>query len=138
MVISSREGATWLYYENGSWQRQLLSAGEPKEDRQLPNSLSPGSGDHWGTGCADAGRVGDDPFAYIATLDPFHGTTACVLSKVGRGMKDSKWKRHILDIYGTPNQLMKYGDGPGHYIVCADFDGEPEELPSLVDACALT
>ncbi|GKT90380.1 FG-GAP repeat-containing protein [Colletotrichum tofieldiae] len=108
-MVSSREGANWLYYEDGSWKRQLLSIGEPKEDRQLPNSQSPGSGDHWGTGCADAGRIGDDPFAYIATLDPFHGTTACVLSKVGRGMKDTKWQRHILDIYGTPNQLMKYG-----------------------------
>ncbi|KAL0932732.1 uncharacterized protein CTRU02_211695 [Colletotrichum truncatum] len=127
MIVSSREGATWLYFENGAWHRQLLSIGEPKEDRQLPNSQSPGSGDHWGTGCADAGQIGDDPFAYIATLDPFHGTTACVLSKVGRGMKDSKWQRHILDIYGTPNQLKKYGDGPGHYIVCADFDGDGDD-----------
>ncbi|KAF6826525.1 hypothetical protein CMUS01_09390 [Colletotrichum musicola] len=127
MLIASREGATWLYYENGSWHRQLLSAGEPKEDRQLPNSLSPGTGDHWGTGNSDAGQFGDDPFAYIATMDPFHGTTACVLSKVGRGMKESKWKRHILDVYGTPNQLMKYGDGPGHFVVCADFDGDGDD-----------
>ncbi|KAK1635375.1 hypothetical protein BDP81DRAFT_462381 [Colletotrichum phormii] len=127
IMVSSREGANWLYYEEGSWKRQLLSSGEPKEDRQQPNSLSPGSGDHWGTGCADAGKIGDDPFAYIATLDPFHGTTACVLSKVGRGMKDTQWRRHILDIYGTPNQLMKYGDGPGHYIVCADFDGDGDD-----------
>ncbi|KAK6216836.1 hypothetical protein QIS74_06950 [Colletotrichum tabaci] len=127
IVVSSREGANWLYYEGGEWKRQLLSIGEPKEDRQLPNSQAPGSGDHWGTGCADAGRIGDDPFAYIATLDPFHGTTACVLSKVGRGMKDSKWQRHILDVYGTPNQLMKYGDGPGHYIICADFDGDGDD-----------
>ncbi|EXF75920.1 hypothetical protein CFIO01_00405 [Colletotrichum fioriniae PJ7] len=127
IMVSSREGANWLYYEEGSWKRQLLSSGEPKEERQQPNSLSPGSGDHWGTGCADAGKIGDDPFAYIATLDPFHGTTACVLSKVGRGMKDTQWRRHILDIYGTPNQLMKYGDGPGHYIVCADFDGDGDD-----------
>jgi len=39
-------------------------------------------------------------------------------------MKTAKWQRRILDIYGTPNQLLKYGDGPGHHIVCADFDGK--------------
>jgi hypothetical protein len=123
-MISSREGITWLYFENGYWHRQLIGIGEPKEPRQSPTSESPGSGDHWGAGCADAGGIGDDPFAYIATLDPFHGITACVYTKVDRGMKNVEWKRQVIDVYGTPNQLQKTGDGPGHYIVCADFDGK--------------
>ncbi|OHF01535.1 hypothetical protein CORC01_03291 [Colletotrichum orchidophilum] len=42
-------------------------------------------------------------------------------------MKDSQWKHHILDIYSTPKQLMKYGDSPGHCIVCADFDGDGDD-----------
>ncbi|KAH6844715.1 hypothetical protein B0I37DRAFT_446698 [Chaetomium sp. MPI-CAGE-AT-0009] len=127
MLISSREGTTWLYYEDGTWKRQLISIGEPKEPRQSPTSESPGSGDHWGTGSADAGKVGNDPFAYIATLDPFHGVAACVYTKIGWGTTDAKWQRHVLDVYGTPNQLQKTGDGPGHYIVCADFDGDGDE-----------
>ncbi|KAH8676425.1 hypothetical protein BGZ60DRAFT_513367 [Tricladium varicosporioides] len=129
MLVSSREGTTWLYYEDSTWKRELISIGEPKEPRQSPNSESPGSGDHWGTGCADAGGLGGDQFAYIATLEPFHGTALCVYNKTGRGMKSAKWTRNILDIYGTPNQLLKTGDGPGHYIVCGD--GEDEFLLSL-------
>jgi hypothetical protein len=39
-------------------------------------------------------------------------------------MKNVEWKRPVIDVYGTPNQLQKTGDGPGHYIVCADFDGK--------------
>jgi hypothetical protein len=123
-MVSAREGTTWLYYEGGRWNRQLIGIGEPKEAQQSPTSESPGSGDHWGAGCADGGRIGDDPFAYIATLDPFHGIAACVYTKEGRGMKGAHWKRQVLDVYGTPNQLQKTGDGPGHYIVCADFDGK--------------
>ncbi|OCK81474.1 hypothetical protein K432DRAFT_295373 [Lepidopterella palustris CBS 459.81] len=127
MIISSREGATWLYYEDNEWKRDLITIGEPRAPGQSKISESPGSGDHWGTGCADVGRIGDDPVAYIATLDPFHGTTACVYTKADRGLKEKKWKRHILDVYGTPNQQMKTGDGPGHYIVCADFDGDGDD-----------
>ncbi|KAF4452163.1 Aldos-2-ulose dehydratase [Fusarium austroafricanum] len=127
MIISSREGTTWLHYEDGAWKRDLIGIGEPKEPRQIPNSLSPGSGDHWGTGCADVGKVGDDPFAYIATLDPFHGISACVYTKTNRGLGGVEWKRHVLDTYGTPNQRLKRGDGPGHYIVCADFDGDGDD-----------
>lgn len=123
MLISSREGLTRLYYKNQKWHRDHIGIGEPKEPRQDPAVESPGSGDHWGTGCADAGKVGSDPFAYIATLDPFHGIAACVYTKVNEGMSSTKWQRHILDVYGTPNQRLKTGDGPGHFIICADFDG---------------
>ncbi|KAL6166653.1 hypothetical protein ACJQWK_07995 [Exserohilum turcicum] len=124
MLICSREGLTWLYYEKKEWHRQLITVGEPMEPRQSPTSESPGSGDHWGSGCSDSGKFGGNPFAYIATLDPFHGIAACVYTKVDRGMKQQKWKRHVLDVYGTPNQQLKTGDGPGHFIVCADFDGD--------------
>lgn len=126
MLISSREGLTWLHYENKAWQRDLISAGIPKEWWQSPTRESPGSGDHWGTGNADAGRVGNDPFAYIATMEPFHGNGIAVYTKYDQGFKSNKWKQHVLDIYGTPNQLKKTGDGPGHFIVCADFDGKYE------------
>ncbi|KAL6714564.1 hypothetical protein ACLMJK_007989 [Lecanora helva] len=127
MFISSREGLARLYYKDQKWHRDLITIGEPKEPRQDPYVESPGSGDHWGTGCADGGKVGSDPFAYIATLDPFHGVAACVYTKVDQGLNGTKWKRHILDVYGTPNQRLKTGDGPGHFIVCADFDGDGDD-----------
>jgi aldos-2-ulose dehydratase len=112
-----------------TWRRELINPGEPRLPGQTTSSESPGSGDHWGSGCVDAGRIGLDPFAYIATLDPFHGTTACVYVKQNRGLVGSTglWKRQILDVYGTPTQLKHCGDGPGHYIVCADFDGDGED-----------
>jgi len=127
MIIASREGTTRLYFEDGQWKRDLITSGEPRRPGQSATSESPGSGDHWGTGCVDVGRIGDDPFAYIATSDPFHGTTTCVYTKTNRGMNGNEWKRHVLDVYGTPNQLQHTGDGPGHYIVCADFDGDGDD-----------
>lgn len=128
MLISSREGLTHVYYADQRWHRELLNAGIPRELRQDPAVEAPGTGDHWGTGCADAGRVGSDPFAYIATLDPFHGIAACVLTKEDDGLAGAGgWKRHVLDVYGTPNQQLKTGDGPGHFIVCADFDGDGDD-----------
>ncbi|KAH6887056.1 hypothetical protein B0T10DRAFT_539220 [Thelonectria olida] len=127
MIISSREGTTWLYHEDGTWKRELIGIGEPKEARQSASSETPGSGDHWGTGCADVGKLGDDPFAYIATLDPLDGIAACVYTKTSRRMKSAKWKRHVLDVYGTPNQRQKRGDGPGHFVVCGDFDGDGDD-----------
>lgn len=124
MLIASREGLTRLYYQGGIWRRDHISEGEPREARQLLNSESPGSGDHWGTGGSDAGRVGVDPFAYIASVEPFHGNILCVYTKVDMGMNSYKWKRHVLDVFGTPAQQMKWGDGPLHYVVCGDFDGK--------------
>jgi hypothetical protein len=127
MLISSREGVSRLYHKDQRWQREVIGIGEPKEARQDPWVESPGSGDHWGSGCADAGRIGSDPFAYIATLDPFHGTSVCVYVKDNQGISSTRWKRHVLDVYGTPNQRLKTGDGPLHFVVCGDFDGDGED-----------
>lgn len=124
MLVSSREGTTWLYYDKGYWHRDLIDGGIPKEPRQSATSETPGSGDHWGAGGADAGKFGDDPFAYIPSLQPFHGIAQCAYTKTGRGMQGASWTRHVLDEYGTPTQLLKTGDGPGHFVAAGDFDGE--------------
>ncbi|EKG12892.1 hypothetical protein MPH_09991 [Macrophomina phaseolina MS6] len=127
MLIASREGLTRLYYKDSVWRRDHITDGEPREARQLLNSEFPGSGDHWGTGGSDAGRVGADPFAYIATVEPFHGNIVCAYTKVDQGIQNNKWQRHVLDIFGTPGQQLKYGDGPLHYVVCGDFDGDGDD-----------
>ncbi|KAK4653901.1 hypothetical protein QC762_608080 [Podospora pseudocomata] len=81
LLVSSREGVTRLYYDDGRWKKELIGRGEPKREDQKDDSTTPGSGDHWGTGSADIGRVGSDRYAYVATIDPFHSTKVCVYTK---------------------------------------------------------
>lgn len=125
LLVASREGISRLYYEKGRWHIGLLNISEPREPGQEPGYDAPTSGDNWGSGAVDAGKVGEDPFAYIASMNPFQGTKVCVYTKMDRGLNRANWKRHVLDVYGTPTQAQKWGDGPGHYVVCGDFDGEP-------------
>lgn len=117
------EGVHWLYYEDGHWKREQITTGEPPNIGQRVDTFSPGAGDMWGTGSADAGRIGANPFAYVATIDPFHGPKVCAYTKSQRGQKGNLWKRHVLDVYGTPAQKRLWGDGPGHQVICADIDG---------------
>lgn len=125
LLVASREGISRLYFENSAWHVDILNISEPREPGQTTGYEAPGAGDNWGCGAVDAGKVGNDSFAYIASMDPFHGGKVCVYTKTDRGLDTVKWERHILDVYGTPTQNRKWGDGPGHYVVCGDFDGEP-------------
>jgi hypothetical protein len=130
LVVSSREGVTIMSYDTTTqrWVHDRIGVGEPQAPHQTADSESPGSGDYWGTGSADIGKIGNDPFAYIATLDPFHGVAACVYTKEETPIDGRiAWKRHVLDVYGTPNQRLMTGDGPGHYITCGDFDGDGDD-----------
>ncbi|KAL7929516.1 hypothetical protein V8C35DRAFT_331580 [Trichoderma chlorosporum] len=124
LLVSSREGLSRLYYEEKEWRREIIGPGEPKEPNQSESSEKPGTGDYWGTGSTDVGKIGNDSFAYIASVDPFHGTTLCVYTKTNNGKRPYAWKRYVLDVFGTPAQQLKHGEGPAHSIVCADFDGD--------------
>jgi hypothetical protein len=67
-----------------------------------------------GSGDVDAGRLGDDPCAYVATVEPFHGNTVAVYTKQSDGPADKVvWKRYLLDVFGDPNEN---GEGPGHCV----------------------
>lgn len=105
-----------------------MNIGEPHEPGQTAGYKAPGAGDNWGCGTVDAGKVGNDPCAYIASMDPFHGGKVSIYTKADRGLDTVKWERHGLDVYGTPTQNRKWGDGPGHYVVCGDFDGESPQM----------
>jgi hypothetical protein len=124
VLIASDEGITWLYYDQhaGKWVRQPIGTGELTQFEQTGFR---GSGD------VDAGRLGDDPFAYVATVEPFHGNTVAVYVKQSDGPADKvEWKRYLLDVFGDPNEN---GEGPGHCVMCADFDedGDDEFLIAL-------
>lgn len=125
-LIASEEGITWIYYspEDRVWYGEALGTGEVN---QINKTGFKGSGD------VDAGKVGDDDFAYIAAVEPFHGNTVVVYCKdheSNSSLADCKWKRFVLDVYGDPNAI---GEGPGHFVVCADFDqdGDDEFLVAL-------
>jgi hypothetical protein len=113
LLLASDEGVTWLHFdaERGEWRRELIGAGERTQFEQTGFR---GSGD------LDAGRLGDDPMAYVAALEPFHGNTVAVYVRDEAGV----WRRSLLDVYGDPNEN---GEGPGHQIVCADFDGDGDD-----------
>jgi len=120
-LIASEEGVTWLYYdpEEQRWHRQLVGSGEVGEASKTGFK---GSAD------VDMGKVGDDECAYIATVEPFHGNTIAVYYKDTQSQPDPgwdwKWQRVVLDVYDNPNPL---GEGPGHFVICADFDGDGDD-----------
>jgi hypothetical protein len=119
LLLASDEGVTWLHYDEGAqeWVSTLIGTGE---STQFEKTGFRGSGD------LNCGRVGDDPMAYVAAIEPFHGNTVAVYLKNDRTAPaaETEWTRVLLDVYGDPNEN---GEGPGHQIVCADFDGDGED-----------
>lgn len=118
ILMASDEGVTWLFYDERKqeWITKLIGTGELTQFEQTGFR---GSGD------LNVGRVGDDPMAYVAAVEPFHGNTVAVYTKATDGRpEDVEWNRVLLDVYGDPNES---GEGPGHQIVTADFDGDGED-----------
>jgi hypothetical protein len=55
------------------------------------------------TGNVAIGGVDGDAYAYIATVEPFHGNTVAVYTKEpGASIADVVWKRTVLDVLATP------------------------------------
>ncbi|KAJ6070610.1 hypothetical protein N7467_011929 [Penicillium canescens] len=127
LLVASMDGVARLYYEEGRWKREHIANGELPTRGKRENSFFPAAGDLWGAGTADAGRLGSNPFAYVAVNEPFHGPYVSLYTRNERGQPGNPWKRHILDVYGTPTQKRCWGDGPIHNIVCADIDGDGDE-----------
>ncbi|CAD5121134.1 unnamed protein product [Dimorphilus gyrociliatus] len=127
VLLASQEGITYLYYstEQKKFVKKNLAKGT------LCEKTTTG---WYGCGNITSGRVGDDPFAYLATIGPFHGNVVAVYVRdnaVSIGdLEHSKFTRYVLDVYGEPNDK---GEGPGHYIIAKDFDndGDDEFLVAL-------
>lgn len=124
LLISSDEGVTRFWYDTGAqrWRHDLIGVGELGKFDQTGFR---------GAGDADAGRIGDDPFAYVAAVEPFHGNTVAVYTKDPEYAGDPdapaerlSWRRTVLDTFGVPNEN---GEGPCHSVVCADFDGDGDD-----------
>ncbi|CAF0969976.1 unnamed protein product [Rotaria sordida] len=124
LLIASREGLTWLYYNesSGQWIIEKIADGE-QELKQQTN--------YYGSNDLDIGKVGSDIFAYIAAIEPFHGNVVSVYTKTtNNSLAHIQWQRRVLDVYGHPNEN---GEGTAHHVVCADFDkdGDDEFLVAL-------
>jgi hypothetical protein len=124
LLIASREGISWVYFNQNlkQWTIENIGEGEQGLEEQTGN---------YGSGAVAVGQTGNDSVSYIATAEPFHGNVIAVYVKnTINAVKQIEWKRYILDVYGHPNEQ---GEGPIHYVICADFDkdGDDEFLIAL-------
>lgn len=52
--------------------------------------------------------IGDDPYAYVAAVEPFHGNVLAVyLPRVGGDLTERRWRRTVIETYGEPNDAER-------------------------------
>jgi hypothetical protein len=116
VLLASEEGISWFGCgADGNWRQVLLGTGEQTQYEKTGFR---------GSGNVAFGRIGHDPYAFLATVEPFHGNTVAVYSKHSPSLYDLEWKRVVLDVFGDPNDR---GEGAGHHVVTADFDGDGDD-----------
>ena len=117
VLLASEEGISWFYYDVAEKAWHTVPFGEGDQTGQ--------AGQFRGCGNVAYGRVGKDPYAYIATIDPFHGNIVAVYTrKPGQALTDHPWTRTILDTFGPFDPKTQ---GPGHHVVTGDFDGDGDD-----------
>eukprot|EP00897_Mesotaenium_endlicherianum_P007683 jgi/Mesen1/6943/ME000036S06271 len=121
VLLASQEGVGWLRFDpaSGAWAYTNLGTGEVGEVERNQTEF-------FGSGDVDVLKLGGDPFAAIATLEPFHGNTVAVYSRGDDGglAGEVVWERDILDVFKDPDGQ---GEGPGHHVKAADFDGDGDD-----------
>ncbi|KAH9885080.1 hypothetical protein C8Q73DRAFT_718341 [Cubamyces lactineus] len=124
-LVAGREGISHLYFSKSAkaWRYVTIGTG------LLPSQDNP----YWGSGSVDVGRTRDDPIAYIATCEGFHGNVVSVYIKKpdapkGRAslLKGSEyWTRIVLDDTHFFGPLDPKGHtGTIHHVATGDFDGK--------------
>lgn len=124
LLIASREGANWFYFNQTLKQWAINNIGEGEQGQKEQTG-------YYGSGSIDIGQIGNGSVSYIATGEPFHGNVIAVYVKnTTNASRLNQWDRYVLDIYGHPNEQ---GESPNHQIICADFDkdGDDEFLVAL-------
>ncbi|WNI18816.1 FG-GAP repeat domain-containing protein [Actinacidiphila sp. ITFR-21] len=113
-VVASREGLSSYGWDGGAdaWTARRFGGGE--DGQQARTGFR-------GSSSVALGGLPAQGARYAATIEPFHGNTVAVyVESPDAGM----WRRTVLDVYGDPNDV---GEGPGHHVVAADFDGDGED-----------
>jgi hypothetical protein len=116
-VLASEEGLSWFGVDgSGAWRRTGLGRGEQGQRA---------SSGYAGSANVAIGRLGNDPFAFLAAVEPFHGNTLAVYHRVGgQGLADGVWERQVIETFG---ELNDHGEGPAHHVVAADLDGDGDD-----------
>lgn len=124
VVLASDEGVTYYYFDDREgikqWTRVLLGTGDNTVFHETEFNFK-------GSGNADIGKIGTDPFGYGAAVEPFHGSTLAVYYHEGDTAGDPgsvTWQRRVLEVYGS---IDANGEGPGHHVYAADFDGDGDD-----------
>jgi hypothetical protein len=125
-VLASEEGIIWMAYDQTSqtWRKVILGTGD--HSQVPPDGMVKGDKEIFkGSGNIAVGKIGEDPYAYLATVEPFHGNIVTVYCKDDNApIEKAQWKRFVLDVF---NNLNEQSEGPGHHVVCHDFDGDGED-----------
>lgn len=117
VLLASEEGINWFYFDTKAGDWKIVPIGEGDQTGQ--------AGQFKGSGNVAYGKIGEDKYAYIATIDPFHGNLVTVYTrKPGTDLTDHPWKRTILDTFGEFDSKTQ---GPGHHIITGDFDGDGDD-----------
>lgn len=118
VILACEEGLVWFGVdETGTWQSHLLHTGETTQQAVTG---------YKGSGNVAIGRIGEEQYAYMAAVEPFHGNTLALYSRDGDhdSVVSGTWERRVLEVFGDPNEA---GEGPAHHVVCADFDGDGDD-----------
>jgi len=125
-VIAAEEGVIWMGYDlnTKTWNKKVLGIGD--HTQIPPDGFVKGEKEIFkGSGNVAVGKIGSDPHAYMATIEPFHGNMVAVYCKNDDApIEEAKWTRYVLDVF---DNLNEHSEGPGHHVVCHDFDGDGED-----------
>lgn len=121
LLLATEEGISWFGSgPGGDWEREPLAAGVPLQNKpsDLPRPFK-------GSGNLAVGRIGDNPYAYIAAIEPFHGNTLVVYTPESNpDTLAGPWRRTTLAVLGDPDQP---GLAMGHHVIAADLDGDGDD-----------
>jgi hypothetical protein len=121
VLLASQEGISWFGPgADTQWEHQHLGAGVGLQNKpsDLPRQFK-------GSGNLAVGRLGDDPYGYIAAIEPFHGNTIAVYTRAQRSHSlAGAWQRTTLAVLGDPAQP---GMAVGHHVIAADLDGDGDD-----------
>lgn len=118
MLVASQEGISWLYFDekHKKWKVKLVSKGETSLSDFIDPKTNKLKTHFWFTGAntAASGKIENNPNRFIASLEPFHGSSLVTYVTAGK-----KWNRNVIGKYG---HVDDQGFGTGHYVITHDFD----------------
>jgi hypothetical protein len=117
MIVCGAGGLSWYYHNPNTSQWNIVPLSEGDQDYASVGF----------SGCGNVayGRLGDDPYGYMVSVDPFHGNHLALYTRKNKGaIAEGPWTRKVIDTYGTFDATEQ---GAGHHVIAADFDGDGDD-----------